>query len=85
MSTGPINEIIVSLTNIVRKTEQGKVFFDNTEEGENRFGDWQHILLDCAEIIHKTWDENNNGYCEKAIDIFEETVKAVLIPQKEKA
>ncbi len=70
MSIGPINEILVSITNIVRHTQSGQVLFHFTEQGEHNFDIWQKNLLDMAEIIHSEWLSNNTKV-EDSLDIFE--------------
>ena len=72
MSTAPLDEILVSITNILRKSTEGKIFFEFTDEGEERFDKWQHMLLTCATIIHDSWNDESD-ICERALTTFETT------------
>jgi hypothetical protein len=70
MSKAPLNEVIVSITNILRKSTEGKMFFDHSDAGEERFDNWQKMLLTCTDIIHDSWNDESN-ICEQAITTFE--------------
>lgn len=72
MSTAPLNELIVSITNILRKSTEGKIFFDHSDAGENRFDQWQKLLLTSADIVHASWNDESD-ICERALTAFETT------------
>lgn len=82
MSTGPMNEIIVSMTNIVRRSETGSIMFTGSDEAEKRFDHWQELLLAAAALIEKSW-YNNTSICERALDVFERSLSAAIKPTKE--
>ncbi len=70
MSIGPMNEVLCSITNILRKSTEGKMFFEFTEEGEERFDKWQNLLFKSAQIIHDSWNDESD-ICEQALKTFE--------------
>ena len=72
MSIGPLNEVLVSITNILRKSTEGQIFFDHSDAGEERFDKWQKLLLTSANIIHESWNDNSD-ICERAISTFEKS------------
>ena len=82
MSIGPLNEVLVSITNIVRHSESGTILFSPDDAGEERFDQWQKALLDCAEVIHNTWSENTPT-ADKALDVFEKLFQIPIIARKE--
>lgn len=73
---GPLDEIIVSISNIIRKSEQGLIAFPNNEIGELRFGNWQKQLLHTAELVYGHWHENNL-IADHALAVFENTFKLI--------
>ena len=76
---GPINEIIVMVTNAVRKSPAGSAKFTNTKMGEEAFDKWQSMLLSSAEIISKAWYAEGD-LCDKAITAFDNIFKIGVMP-----
>ena len=74
MSIGPMNEILVSITNLVRKSDHGQAFFPFTEEGEEAFVLWQTNLFSYAELVYGHWTENNH-IADTAVEWFENEFK----------
>lgn len=70
MSTAPLDEVLVIITNALRKSTEGQMFFEYTEEGEQRFGKWQDMILKAANVIHDSWNDESD-ICERAITTFE--------------
>jgi hypothetical protein len=77
MSIGPLNEIVISISNIIRKSEQGLILFPNNEIGEMRFSNWQKELLHTAELVHGHWNENNL-IADHAVEMFENAFKIII-------
>lgn len=84
MSIGPLNEIIVSVTNAIRRTPRGQVLFANSDVAEEAFDEWQALLLSTAEIVYNTWNDTNSDVCDRALNIFEHAFKAAVIPDYNK-
>ena len=70
MNHAPTTEMLVSITNIILRSNYGKTIWPNTPEGGQRFDDWQDILLRYSRMIHKTWYQDN-GICEEHLRTFE--------------
>lgn len=70
MNHAPTNEMLVSITNIILRSNYGKTLFPNTVEGEKQFDAWQSILLQTSHTIHRSWNQDN-GICEEALHVFE--------------
>lgn len=79
MSIGPLNETLVSITNIIRRSSTGQAFFPATEKGEEAFDKWQDVILRSANIIHSEWYATDDK-CDQALRILENAFKAVLQP-----
>ncbi len=77
MFNAPLDEILVSVTNIIRRSEAGQKLFAFTDKGEADFGLWQKNLLDCAHVIHYTWYEDNNT-ADETLTVFERLFTAGL-------
>lgn len=77
MFNAPLDEILVSVTNIIRRSDAGQKLFPYTEKGEENFGLWQKNLLDCAHIINYTWYEENNT-ADDTLTIFERLFASAL-------
>lgn len=82
MAQAPLDEILVSITNIVRRSDAGQKLFAYTERGEANFDLWQKNLLDCAAIIHDTWYDNNS-MADETLTVFERLFTAGLPNNKE--
>lgn len=82
MSTGPINEMIIIITNVIRKTPRGNALFCQSDAGEELFDNWQKILLDSAAIINNSWYAEGD-LCDRAIHTFEGAFAAIINPPKE--
>ena len=77
MSVGPLNEVLVIITNVFRRYERGQILFGPTTEGEERFDQWQSMVLTTARIIHDNWNATNN-LTEDGLDVFERLFESVL-------
>ena len=74
---GPINEVMVIITNIIRRSEIGCKHFDYTEAGEKAFYEWQSSIMDTAVKIYSHWNESNLSV-EYLITKLEKTLEEVL-------
>lgn len=82
MSVPPLTEIIVSITNIVRRSDASQKLFAPTDKGEANFDLWQKNLVDCAAIIHDTW-YNEGHAADDTLAVFERLFAAGLPSNKE--
>jgi len=77
MPIGALNDIIITITNVIRKSEYASSIFTGSDEAEARFDDWQGKVLDKAQKIYGHWDSDvyismfMTGELEKLLyDIF---------------
>jgi len=76
---GPINEVIVTITNIILRSPYGKTFFPDTEAGQELFGEWQGKLMDTSVKIYSHWNESNLSV-EYLLTKLEKTLEEVFPP-----
>jgi hypothetical protein len=82
MSIGPLNDVIITITNVIRKSEHIPNNFTGSDEAEALFDDWQDHILDLVRIIHDHWNDDNL-VAEWASTSLENSFKAMLLPIKE--
>ena len=78
MTNGPINEVIVTMTNLILRSSIGKTAFPATDEGEAKFNKWQGDLMHLGQIINAHWKDDNMivEYAETEFEkIFNEAIK----------
>lgn len=84
MSIGPLNEILVSITNIILKSAYAQDLFMPEDVNDSAyltdFDRWQEDLLQAAEQVHNHWTEDND-LVETGLDQFESTFSS-LFPSK---
>ena len=76
-TTATIDELICILTNVIRKSEAAHHLFTGSDRADQAFDDWQKMLMSVAEIAENTWNKPGD-HCERALDIFENLLKAAL-------
>lgn len=57
MPIGAVVEIMVTITNVIRKSEFGSKIFMGSDEAESRFDEWQNKVIDQAEKLYAHWDD----------------------------
>lgn len=77
VSIAAIDEIIVSFTNVVRRSQYGQAIFPHTYTGQLHFDAWQSDLLKSASNIYTYWLDNSTK-TEDALDAFESSLKAIF-------
>ncbi len=78
--TAPTTEILVSITNVIRRSEYGRIFFPATEEGEDRFDKWQKLILDTSDLVQKSWNDKTD-ICDKSLETLEKILMVTFPPQ----
>lgn len=82
MPIGALNDIIITITNVIRKSEYASSIFTGSDEAEARFDDWQGKVLDKAQKIYGHWD--SDVYISMWMtDQLEELLREVLPQSKE--
>jgi len=81
MSIGPLNEILVSITNIILKSDVNATAFPDIDLTD--FDRWQDDLLQSARQVYDHWHEDND-LTEAGLNQFEATFSSIFTP-KEKA
>lgn len=81
MSIAPLDEILVSITNIIRKSEYAHTMLMGSEEAEEKFNSWQKKILHYAGVVHGTW-HNDNMDCDIALTSIEKAFEDILTPVK---
>ena len=82
MSIGPLNDIVITITNVIRKSAYATDTFTGSDKAEAMFDEWQKQVLTLAQQIHEHWNDNNL-ISEWASQSFEECFKLILPPIKE--
>jgi hypothetical protein len=77
--TAPTTEILVSITNVIRRSEYGRIFFPATEEGEERFDTWQKLILDTSDLVQKSWSDKSN-ICDESLETLEKIFMVTFPP-----
>ena len=82
MPIGALNDIIITITNVIRKSEYASSIFTGSDEAEARFDEWQSKVLDQAQKIYGHWDSDlyiSMFFTEK----LEELLREILPQSKE--
>ena len=58
MPIGALNDIIITITNVIRKSEYASSIITGSDEAEARFDEWQSKVLDQAQKIYGHWDSD---------------------------
>lgn len=82
MSIGPLNDIVITITNVIRKSEFASEIFTGSDEAETRFDEWQSEILNHAEQIYVQWNITPL-LAEWASKSLEKAFKEILPPIKE--
>ncbi len=77
MAIGPINDIIVTITNVILKSEVGKKAIPTTETALAEFDQWQDDLIRWAEVIHSHWHDESH-IADLALTAFEDKFKEIF-------
>jgi hypothetical protein len=82
MSIGPLNDIVITITNVIRKSAYASETFTGSDKAEAMFDEWQTQVLNLAQQIHEHWNDKNL-ISDFASQSLEESFKAILPPIKE--
>jgi hypothetical protein len=82
MSKSALNEILVIITNVIRKSAYASETFTGSDKAEDMFDEWQSQILNHAEQICIQWN-TTPLLAEWASKSLEECFKAILPPVKE--
>lgn len=72
-----LDELIVDMTNVIRKSEAAHHLFLGSDKAEQMFDTWQDTLLKSAHIAMTSWTRNDD-FCENALEIFRTALEAAL-------
>jgi hypothetical protein len=65
-----LDELILTVSNVVRKSVYGSMVFSGSIENEKAFDQWQDDLLTTSNIVLNYWKDTGH-LCEDALDLFE--------------
>jgi hypothetical protein len=80
MSIGPLNDIVITITNVIRKSAYASETFTGSDKAEAMFDEWQTQVLNLAQQIHEHWNDKNL-ISDWASQSLEETFKLILPSQ----
>jgi len=80
MSIGPLNDVVITITNVIRKSAYASDTFTGSDEAEAMFDEWQKQVLNFAQKMHEHWN-NKNLISDWASQSLEETFKLILPSQ----
>jgi|LakMenE01Jun11ns_1017448.scaffolds.fasta_scaffold7582822_1 hypothetical protein len=81
MSIGPLNDIVITITNVIRKSAYATDAFNGSDEAEAMFDEWQKQVLNLAQQLHEHWNDKNL-ISDWASQSLEEAFKVILPPTK---
>lgn len=74
-----VNELIVEMTNVFRRSKAFNKSLCGSETAEVSFDAWQEVLLVATRICINNWDAEND-LAEKSLDVFKRSLETFLTP-----